>query len=95
MRLSHTLALLLTSVASLTCASAASEEVALPTHSSAATPAPVTVPARGQSMSQIEAKFGAPTERHAVIGNPPITRWDYPSFSVFFEHQHVVHTVVK
>jgi len=43
----------------------------------------------------VEAQYGAPTERHSAIGNPPITRWDYPGFSVFFEHQHVVHSVVR
>jgi hypothetical protein len=27
------------------------------------------------------------------VGHPPITRWDYPAYSVFFEHDHVLHTV--
>ena len=97
MRLAHTLTLLL---ASLTCAAAGSEEVALPANKAeatapAGTTAPVTTPTRGASMAQVEAQYGAPTERHAAIGNPPITRWDYPGFSVFFEHQHVVHSVVR
>ena len=26
-------------------------------------------------------------------GKPPITRWDYDGFSVYFEHQHVIHAV--
>lgn len=51
-------------------------------------------PTRGMSMSAVEAKFGPPTSRHAAVGRPPITRWDYPGFSVFFEHQHVIHSVV-
>ena len=25
--------------------------------------------------------------------HPPITRWDYEGFSVYFEHQHVIHAV--
>lgn len=76
-----------------------SEEVTLPANAaaegSAQAPAPVNPPARGITMNRVEAQFGAPTERHAAIGNPPITRWDYPGFSVFFEHQHVIHSVIR
>lgn len=58
------------------------------------------MPARGQSMAQVEASFGAPERKHAAIAgpgdskhNPPITRWDYAGFSVYFEHSHVVDAV--
>ncbi|MEO7773326.1 MAG: hypothetical protein ABIT36_08650 [Steroidobacteraceae bacterium] len=50
-------------------------------------------PVKGSSMKAVESKFGAPAMRHATIGQPPITRWDYPGFSVFFEHEHVIHSV--
>ena len=52
-----------------------------------------TLPSRGHSMAQVEAQFGAPSERHAAVGDPPITRWVYPSFVVYFEYSHVVHAV--
>ncbi|HEV7986795.1 MAG TPA: hypothetical protein VGP20_11585 [Steroidobacteraceae bacterium] len=52
-------------------------------------------PGRGMSMKSVEAKFGAPQERHQAVGNPPITRWDYPLFTVFFEHEYVIHAVVN
>ncbi|MGC3980784.1 MAG: hypothetical protein QM808_05940 [Steroidobacteraceae bacterium] len=74
-----------------------SEEVsvpAAPTGETAAATVPAT-PARGVTMNKVEAQFGAPTERHAAVGKPPITRWDYPGFSVFFEYNHVVHSVVR
>ena len=56
-------------------------------------------PHRGATMKSVEQQFGAPAERHAAVGGasgaqPPITRWDYPHFSVFFEKDRVVHTVV-
>jgi hypothetical protein len=54
----------------------------------------VARPRRGTTMHQVEAKFGAPEKRHATVGKPPITRWDYPSFSVFFEFNRVVDSVV-
>lgn len=50
-------------------------------------------PKRGASMSEVESRFGAPAERHPTVGQPPITRWDYPGFAVFFEHDRVIHAV--
>jgi hypothetical protein len=29
------------------------------------------------------------------VGDPPITRWEYPGFVVYFEHHLVVHTVAR
>jgi hypothetical protein len=52
-------------------------------------------PGRGMSMKAVEAKFGAPLERHATVGKPPITRWDYSGFAVFFEYEHVIHAVAN
>jgi hypothetical protein len=54
----------------------------------------VARPGRGMTMKSVEAKFGAPQERHPAVGKPAITRWDYPAFSVFFENQQVIHAVV-
>ena len=50
-------------------------------------------PKRGVTMSQVEAKFGAPVTKHDAVGAPPITRWDYPGFSVFFERDRVIDAV--
>lgn len=57
-------------------------------------PAGIEVPGRGLSMAQVESKYGAPRARHAAVGDPPITRWDYDGFSVYFERDHVIHSVV-
>ena len=51
-------------------------------------------PARGISMDRVEAQFGPPTMRQAAVGDPPIERWDYPGFAVYFEYEYVIHTVV-
>jgi len=51
-------------------------------------------PSRGMSMKAVESKFGAPQGRHPAVGKPPITRWDYQGFAVFFENDHVIHAVV-
>ena len=52
-------------------------------------------PTRGMSMANVEARYGAPSARVAAIGDPPISRWEYPEFVVYFEYDHVVHAVVR
>jgi hypothetical protein len=52
-------------------------------------------PSRGMSMESVEARYGAPSNRVAAIGEPPISRWEYPGFIVYFEYQHVVHAAVR
>lgn len=54
-----------------------------------------TGPTRGMSMDRVEARFGTPINRVAAIGEPPITRWEYANFTVYFEHQFVIHAVRK
>jgi hypothetical protein len=51
-------------------------------------------PTRGMSMHTVESRFGAPAKVHPRIGDPPISRWDYPDYSVFFEYQHVLTAVI-
>ncbi len=54
----------------------------------------VARPSGGMTMKAVEARFGAPQERHPAVGKPPITRWDYPAFAVYFENERVIHAVV-
>ncbi len=53
------------------------------------------VPKRGATMSQVTSQYGEPVTKHAAVGKPPITRWDYPAFSVYFEYSHVIDAVLK
>ncbi len=57
-------------------------------------PSSIARPHRGETMRQVEARFGAPERRYPTVGEPPITRWDYAHFSVYFEFTRVVHSVV-
>lgn len=54
----------------------------------------MAMPTRGMSMNQVAAKFGAPVTKVPAIGKPPISRWEYPGFIVYFEADHVIHSVV-
>jgi hypothetical protein len=39
-------------------------------------------PKRGTSMKTVQATYGQAIKVHPPKGKPPITRWDYPEFSV-------------
>jgi hypothetical protein len=57
------------------------------------------MPQRGMSMDAVRARFGNPMTEHPAVPtnegplHPPITRWDYNGYSVFFENSTVLHSV--
>jgi len=53
------------------------------------------VPARGMNGENVEARFGAPLLKSRPIGQPPISFWEYSDYYVYFEHNRVLHTVLK
>jgi hypothetical protein len=55
----------------------------------------VAAPARGMTMAQVAGKFGDPLTKVAAVGTPPISRWEYSGFVVYFERDHVIHAVVS
>jgi hypothetical protein len=52
------------------------------------------LPARGDRSQAVLQRFGLPDEEHPAVGNPPISRWDYRDFSVYFESGVVINSVV-
>ncbi len=54
----------------------------------------VPTPTRGMTMNEVSDKFGAPVTKVPAVGNPPISRWEYPGFVVYFERDHVIHSVI-
>jgi len=81
----------------LICADAAPAEVLLLdaiAKEPANAPGGVLRPQRGTRMDQVIARFGEPTERFASVGQPPITRWVYPTYTVYFEHELVLTSVL-
>jgi hypothetical protein len=87
-------ALIAAALAALYCGTLRAETVAIDDQV-AVRDSDVNRPGRGMTMKTVEQKFGAPQERHPAVGAPPISRWDYPTFSVFFEHEYVIHSVVN
>ena len=52
-------------------------------------------PKSGMTMADVEKSYGEPAQKHAAVGQPPITRWDYAGFSVYFEFDRVIHAVAR
>lgn len=52
-------------------------------------------PKRGTSMNSVKQTYGEPIKVHPAKGKPPITRWDYPTFSAYFESKSIIHTVSR
>jgi hypothetical protein len=57
-------------------------------------PSGIERPGGGVSMTQVEKRYGMPAERLPAVGDPPITRWEYDTYTVYFEHDRVIHSVV-
>ncbi len=57
-------------------------------------------PARGLSMAQVEKQYGAPLSKLSPAGgdsrwHPTINRWAYADYTVYFEREHVIDTVIN
>ena len=52
-------------------------------------------PSAGMTAASVESTFGTPEAKVAPVGDPPIMRWEYKDFVVFFEYDRVIHTVIR
>lgn len=60
----------------------------------------MNLPTRGMTMAQVKQRYGAPLKVLPTRGGsskfqPPIHRWEYPKYIVYFEYSHVVHAVLR
>jgi hypothetical protein len=51
-------------------------------------------PRGGSTMDSVRAGYGEPSSTQAAVGDPPITRWIYPGYTVYFEYDRVIEVVV-
>jgi len=52
-------------------------------------------PTRGMTQAGVKSRYGGPDAVKAPVGDPPISRWVYADFVVFFEYDKVIHAVVR
>jgi len=61
-----------------------------PVNSAAGLPRPTAQ----MTMDEVRSGFGEPEQRIAAVGEPPISRWIYKDFTVYFENDRVLTSVV-
>ena len=55
----------------------------------------VQLPGRGMTMEMVQNRFGEALAKEPAVGTPPISKWSYKNFSVYFESEFVIHAVVN
>lgn len=88
-----TLTLVGTLAASTQIAGAIAEEIRIPIGKQANTQPAVDMPAKGMNKERVKSLFGAPLEEVPAKGQPPISRWRYEEFTVYFDSNTVIHCV--
>lgn len=53
------------------------------------------LPRNGLSESSVENRWGQPESVTGPVGQPPIHQWHYQDFTVYFEDNRVIHTVLR
>lgn len=71
------------------------ESITVPVGSQAAGKQSVARPNTGTSGTDVVSRFGEPLAVNSPIGDPPISRWEYADFYVYFEYDRVIHSVLK
>lgn len=74
---------------------AAAEVMQIPGEAAQSGQQQMDMPVRGMSKDQVRAQFGEPNEIMPAVGTPPISRWAYHGYTVYFEHSYVIQSVVN
>jgi len=51
-------------------------------------------PKSGITKTQVKNKYGEPNGWRPAVGQPPISSWVYDGFTVYFEYDRVIHSVL-
>ena len=57
--------------------------------------ADIARPTRGMRMDQVLQTYGEPMQRLSAVGEPPISRWIYDGYTVYFEHEYTITSVLR
>jgi outer membrane protein assembly factor BamE (lipoprotein component of BamABCDE complex) len=71
------------------------EDIKIPVGSQTPESQQIARPTTGMTKSQVKSQFGEPQKEIPAKGKPPISSWEYAEFSVYFENDHVIHSVIK
>ncbi|NNL99483.1 MAG: hypothetical protein HKO62_01945 [Gammaproteobacteria bacterium] len=74
---------------------AVSETIYIPVGEQAPDKQALQRPERGMRSATVLERFGEPMSMTAPVGDPPISRWVYEDFTAYFEHDTVIHSVLR
>ena len=69
------------------------EDIRIPIGEQAKNQSPIDMPSKGMSKERVKTLFGEPLEDIPAKGQPPISRWKYQDFTVYFDSNAVIHCV--
>jgi hypothetical protein len=81
-------------IAILFSAASAAEVINIPVGQQAPEKQNLPRPFRGMSADSVLDQFGLPESKSGPVGDPPISIWRYPGYSVYFESETVIHSVL-
>ena len=55
----------------------------------------IKLPSRGMNKAAVKSEFGNPLQMNPAVGKPPISSWSYENYTVYFEHEWVLHSVLN
>lgn len=71
------------------------EEIKIPVGAQSPELNKVARPTMGMSKASVRSQYGEPNKENPAKGKPSISNWEYPEFIVYFENDHVIHSVLK
>lgn len=77
------------------CTVASADELVIPLGSENRACKEQHCPERSMRMAEVKKRFGEPQTTKPPIGDPAISCWHYPGFSVYFEGNNVIHVVAE
>lgn len=86
--------LVLTALMTLFSPAVMADQVTLPVGHQTLT-SDLELPKQSANKETVRTQFGDPQSIKDEVGDPPISSWEYANFVVYFEHNLVLHTVVK
>ena len=55
----------------------------------------LNLPVRGATMDGVANQLGQPQQKLDPVGQPPITRWVYTDYTLYFEYDRLLHAVTN
>lgn len=74
---------------------AVAEDIQVPIGNQAPDKQALQRPPTGMQSEKVREIYGEPLDWKEPVGDPPISSWEYQDFVVYFEYNHVIHTVLK